>query len=227
MLTQAELLGSATVANATMNRGRGLSGVNSYQRELRHDIAAYLEARAREYGYAVWYDICCGDGRALVEAGQGFAASGLSVQIVGVDLVDTFAPAPPGNVRLVAADFGAFVLDMRADLLTCVHGLHYLGDKLGLLEQSYRQMAPGGLLLAHLDTANVRDADNPAPLWPRLMRRLRAAGVGVGFKSHILTLTRSEAALDFGVAYQGATVSAQPNYTGITVIDSWYTFQKD
>ena len=53
MLTQAELLASATVANSTMNRGRGLSGVNSYGRELRCDIAAFLEARAREYGQAV------------------------------------------------------------------------------------------------------------------------------------------------------------------------------
>ena len=111
---------------------------------MRFDIAAFLETTARKYGRADWYDICCGEGRALVEAGRDFTTSGLPVQIVGVDLVDTFAPASPRNVRLIAADAGAFVLDTAADLVTCVHGLHYLGDKLGLLEQAHRQMASGG-----------------------------------------------------------------------------------
>ena len=83
-------------------------------------------------------------------------------------------------------------------------------------------MTPGGLLLAHLDAANVRDADNPLPLWPRLMRRVRAAGVTLRRKAHVLSLTRGETPLKFGMSYQGAVVSAQPNYTGITVIDSWY-----
>jgi len=40
MLDADELLASPLVANATMNRGRGLSGVNSYERDLRFRIRA-------------------------------------------------------------------------------------------------------------------------------------------------------------------------------------------
>ena len=127
MLTHSQLLSSATVANSTMNRGRGLAGVNSYGRELRSDIPAFLEARARERGAAVWYDVCCGEGRALIEGGGRFAALGLPIQIIGVDLVGGFANGAGANVRLIAGDAATFTLDVAADLVTCVHGLHYLG----------------------------------------------------------------------------------------------------
>ncbi|MBV9851065.1 MAG: class I SAM-dependent methyltransferase [Armatimonadetes bacterium] len=224
MLTNAELLASSTVANSTMNRGRGLSGVNSYARELRLDIVAFLEARARERGQAVWYDACCGEGRALVEAGERFARRGWTreVQIIGADLVDLFAPNDCPHVRLMASDVVAYVPEQPVDLVTCVHGLHYLGDKLGFLERAYERLTPGGLLLAHLDPSNVWDAEGDRPLWPRLVRGIRAAGVAISLRSHVLSLMRGERPLNFGVTYRGATVSTRPNYAGITVIDSWY-----
>lgn len=219
MLTPNQLLASDIVANATMNRERGLSGVNSYERELRFDIAVWLETRVRERGRAVWLDACCGAGLALQQAAAEWAGTdwGLNVELIGVDLID-FPPPPINGVRFVAADVAKFQPAAPVDLITCVHGMHYLGDKLGFLQNAYAALAPGGLLLGHLDAANLR-----LPLsWARLMRQMSAQGIALNIKSHLLRMERMPQPLDFGLIYRGATVSERPNYTGITVIDSWY-----
>ena len=224
MLRPDELLSSPIVANATMNRGRGFSGVNSYERDLRVSLTDFLAARVRERGHALWYDACCGQGRALMDAAIQFQATdwGRAVQIVGADLVDMFTPNRAPGVTLIAADVAAFRPDRPADLITCVHGLHYLGDKLGFLESAYATLAPGGLLLGHLDPDNLRGLGVGASVWRQVVRHAAKSGVALDFKGHVLRIARMEAPLDFGVTFQGATVSERPNYTGITVIDSWY-----
>ena len=224
MLRADELLSSPVVANATMNRGRGLSGVNSYERDLRFSITDFLAERARKRGHAVWYDACCGQGKALVEAGTQFAETewGRQIRIVGVDLVGMFTSGQTPDVTLMAADVGAFTLDQPADLITCVHGLHYLGDKLGFLQNAYAMLAPDGLFLGHLDQDNVRAAESGLAIWRHAARHAARSGVSLSFKGHVLRLARTESPLNFGATYQGATVSDQPNNTGITVIDSWY-----
>ena len=60
---------SDVVANSTMNRQRELADGNSYARELRTDLGTRLEARLCETGRVRWLDLCCGTGRALVQAG--------------------------------------------------------------------------------------------------------------------------------------------------------------
>ena len=225
MLPADELLASSTVANATMNRGRGLSGVNSYERELRFSLIDFLAERVREHGAAVWYDACCGQGRALVEAGRQFADDGWGsqVQIIGVDLVSMFTPDEAPNVTLRAADVAAFTLEQPADLITCVHGLHYLGDKLGFLQHAYTLLAPGGLLLGHLDASNVLHAESGQSIWRQAARHAAKRGAALELKSHVLRVKRTDAPLDFGVTFQGGSISEKPNYSGITVINSWYT----
>ncbi len=207
-----------------MNLGRGFSGVNSYERDLRFSVTQFLAERVRERGEAVWYDACCGQGKALVEAGKQFAATewGPQVQISGVDLVEMFTPEAAPGVTLIAADVTAFTLDQPADLITCVHGLHYLGDKLGFLQKSYDMLAPGGLLIGHLDADNVRRAESGVSIWRQASRHAGKKGVTPTLRNHVLNLLRSDATLDFGMTFQGATISEKPNYTGITVIDSWY-----
>ena len=224
MLPADELLSSPVVANATMNRGRGLRGVNSYERDLHFSLTDFLAGRVLACGKALWYDACCGEGRALMEAGNQFAASewGRQVQIVGVDLVEMFTPEEVPNVTLTAADVAAFTLDRPADLISCVHGLHYLGDKLGFIQHACAMLTPGGLLLAHLDPDNLRAAGAGASVWRQAVRHAAKNGVALDFKGHVLRIVRTEAPLNFGLTFQGATVSEQPNYTGITVIDSWY-----
>jgi SAM-dependent methyltransferase len=225
MLNPNELLASSVVANATMNRGRGFFGVNSYQRELHFDISQFLADRVRTQGQAVWYDACCGQGRALIEADREFAATewGRKVRIIGADLVEMFVPNDAPNVQLIAANAVDFAPDCPADLITCVHGLHYLGDKLGFLQNVHVHRAPGGLFLGHLDSNNVRETGSEQPLWSRLSRQARNTGVSLQFKNHLLSLERTESLLKFAAVYVGATISPEPNYTGITVIDSWYT----
>ncbi|MFF3869770.1 hypothetical protein [Micromonospora sp. NPDC001898] len=76
-----ELLGndaleqSAVAANCTMNRERQMSGVNSYTRELGFNPLDVLAAaglvgagRAEPSAAAGWLDLCCGTGRALIQA---------------------------------------------------------------------------------------------------------------------------------------------------------------
>ncbi len=224
MLHQNELLSSPIVANATMNRGRGLSGVNSYERELCFNVTDFLKARVKTGGEAVWYDACCGQGRAVIEAGRQWAMTewGRQVQITGVDLVEMFWPKEARGVSLIAADVAVYTLEKPADLITCVHGLHYLGDKLGFLQHAYTMLAPGGMLTGHLDTNNLRLAGNEASCWRLALRNARRKGAALELKNHRLCIERTDSMLDFGLSYHGATVSEQPNYTGITVIDSWY-----
>jgi hypothetical protein len=55
-----------------------------------------------------------------------------------------------------------------------------------------------------------------------MMRPARAAGADIKLDRHRLSLRKWTAALEFDVQYVGSTVSEHPNYTGTTVVDSWY-----
>src|SRR5512135_1302326 len=84
LLDGAALLASDVVANCAMNRERQLVGVNSYARELGFDPVDVLLTRlaevrdARPGPTAVgWLDLCCGRGRALLQAGERVGAAGL------------------------------------------------------------------------------------------------------------------------------------------------------
>lgn len=223
------LLASETVVNAAMNRGRALTGVNSYERDLKMDIGAFLARRVQERGHAVWYDACCGEGRALREASvawEGQRQWASRVQMLGVDLWDDFAPVGAPCVRFVAADVVTYDPGTDVDLITCVHGLHYLGDKLRFLERCYARLAPGGVFIGHLDTDNLRfEAQGQAsPVsWSALLRRVRGDSASITYRNHLLRMERiGNGPLHFGGEYLGASVSERPNFSGMTGIDSWY-----
>lgn len=58
---------SSVVANCQMNRQRTLTGSNGYAKELGLNPLEILLGRA---GAKVpWLDLCCGEGKALMEAG--------------------------------------------------------------------------------------------------------------------------------------------------------------
>lgn len=223
MLTNDELLCSDIVANSVMNRQRGLAGVNSYERELHVDLLGFLTRRAGEHGGALWCDVCCGEGNALREAAEFLTHTPYrdEILLVGVDLVDAFAPADLPNLRLIAQDVSSFTPPRPADLVTCVHGLHYLGDKLGFVEEVYRHIAPGGFLLAHLDRAQILFQEE-SEAWPAVLRQARGRKASIRLTKGLLRIEKTIAPLDFGVKYLGATISEKPNYTGIVGIDSWY-----
>lgn len=67
------------VANCAMNRDRQLAGVNSYARELGFDPLAFLSSRLGGQGLhagAGWLDLCCGAGRALIQAAARLPGAG-------------------------------------------------------------------------------------------------------------------------------------------------------
>jgi hypothetical protein len=94
LLDDDALAASAVVANCAMNRERQLAGVNSYARELGFDPVELLTAgfadSPRGSTSVAWLDLCCGTGRAVIQAAERLAGLAGRVEFVGVDLVDAF-----------------------------------------------------------------------------------------------------------------------------------------
>jgi SAM-dependent methyltransferase len=217
--TDVDLETSSVVANNAMNRERGLLGVNSYQRVLGFDPHAFLSARLAERGRARWLDLCCGEGNALIEAAGRFAAGAEGVgvgevEIVGVDLIGRFGVdgrMPPG-LELVAASVATWTPSGAFDLVTCVHGLHYIGDKLALLTRASSWLAADGTFAADFDPAAIRHADG-SPATRRVTRALRDTGADYNSRRHRVTW-RGPIPLAFAARFLGADDAAGPGYTG-------------
>jgi SAM-dependent methyltransferase len=218
LLPEAELLASPVVANNEMNRQRGLDGVNSYARELGFSPLDELTARLDSGAAPVsWLDLCCGTGRALSQTAARLA--GAPVRLTGVDLVDFFDPAPPG-AELVCAPALAWQPPYRFDLITCVHGLHYLGDKLSLLVRAASWLTGGGLFAANLDLTSIRLATGTAA-GPPLATALREAGFEYDRRRKRIRRT-GPAQVSLPYRYLGADAKAGPNYTGQPAVNSVY-----
>jgi len=228
LLDDARLQQSAVVANCEMNRDRQLSGVNSYARELGFNpldaITSRLAAGGEQAGTVAWLDLCCGSGRALIQAARELRQAGFSgrATLVGVDLVDTFDPLAgqlPG-LDLVCGPVAGWQPARHFDLITCVHGLHYVGDKLALVSRAATWLTPAGRLIADLDLASIHVDGQPGGR--PLAAHLRAAGFGYDSGRHRLTCTgRRTVSVPF--SYLGADDRAGPGYTGQPGVRSHYT----
>ncbi|MFJ4982564.1 class I SAM-dependent methyltransferase [Streptomyces sp. NPDC088732] len=215
LLPDDELEGSSVVANNTMNRERGLSGVNSYARELGFDPVGELLARSASPS---WLDLCSGEGRALREAAAVLPATAV---LTGVDLVGPLVPVPvPPGVELVTASAATWTPRRSYDLITCVHGLHYVGDRLGLLARAASWLSPGGLLVAHLDPAWIRRADGTSG-GRQVAAALRSAGFTYDARHHRLTLS-GHRVVRLPFRYLGADPHAGPDWTGQPSVASYY-----
>ncbi|ONI86386.1 SAM-dependent methyltransferase [Actinosynnema sp. ALI-1.44] len=201
-----ELLRSDVVANRSMNRTRPLTGRDSYRTALAFDIVAHQPA--------TWLDLCCGSGKALIDA----AALLPGTAITGLDLVDQFTTATAATVDLVAAPVSAWQPEHRYDLITCVHGMHYIGDKLGTLTRAVQWLAPKGVFVANFDATAVRDRDgNPL----NVTKALRAADFDYNARTRRIRKIGPDTT-PFPWRYLGADKSAGPNYTGQPAVDSYY-----
>jgi SAM-dependent methyltransferase len=141
---------------------------------------------------------------------------------VGVDLVDAFDPVPAGlsNLRLVAAPVAAWAPAASFDFITCVHGLHYIGDKLAVLARAVSWLTPQGRLIADLDLTAIVVAGAAQP-GRALARRLRAAGFRYDSRRHRISCTGGrEVRLPY--RYLGADDRAGPGYTGQPAVASYY-----
>lgn len=208
LLADDALWASAVVANCDMNRLRQLAGPNSYARELGfHPLGEPITS---------WLDLCCGSGRALAQAGAEVAAE---VTLVGVDLVDAFEQTHVSTVEFVCTPVDRFEPRQAFDLITCVHGLHYVGDKLGLLARAAGWLTPAGRLVADLDPAGIHLDGKPNPR--QIVARLRRAGFDYDPRRRRVRLT-GRTRVTFDLTYLGADDGAGANYTGQPAVTSHY-----
>lgn len=224
LLDDGDLTLSALVANCAMNRERQLAGVNSYTRELGFNPLDRVRARAVRGQHSSWLDLCCGTGRALLQAAHQLHRDGLDdrIALVGVDLVDFFDPMPAVGlpVELVTAPVTSWAPARRFDLITCVHGLHYVGDKLATLTRAASWLTDDGLLVADLDLTSIRLPDG-RPAGRALSGALRRAGFDYDARRRRITCTgRRDGSL--GYIYLGADDNAGPNYTNQPAVNSYY-----
>ena len=109
----------------------------------------------------------------------------------------------------------------RFDLITCVHGLHYIGVRLGLIERIATWLRPGGLFLANFDTTDIRDPQG-APLTHRLGTLFRRNGLVYNRRQHLIRLDGPRG-IDFGLQFLGAKddVGARLHGAGRGVVGVW------
>lgn len=216
---------SPVVANNAMNRVRQLVGANSYAKDLGFDPLDPIRRRlAAGSATAAWLDLCCGSGRALVQAARCLQREGLAdrVALVGVDLVDYFDPVGEERsaLHLACASVTSWTPSRRFDLITCVHGLHYVGDKLLVLIRAAGWLTDDGLLVADLDPDSIRLPSGEAA-GRRVIAALRKAGFTYDARRRrISCVGRRDVSLAY--AYLGADDRAGPNYTNQPAVHSYY-----
>jgi SAM-dependent methyltransferase len=224
LLSEDILERSAVVANCRMNRERNLTGSNGYAKELRFNPLESLREKATSGTHANWLDLCCGSGTALFEAAQAVIGEGLETrcQIVGVDLVGMFLPIPAklSCLRLVEASLSNWLPDRQFDLISCVHGLHYIGDKLGLISRAVSWLTDDGRFAANLDVANIKVQEGH-PASRIVTAALRESGFEYDARKKLVTCVGPRF-VTFPFRYLGADNQAGPNYTGQAAVDSYY-----
>ena len=215
-----ELEQSPVVANCSMNRERDLNGTNGYDVEIGFQPLNFLGDKVATNGNARWLDLCCGTGKALIQAATIIERDRLPVEIVGVDLVGMFKPNSSKQLNLIETSLSMWNPAGTFDLITCIHGLHYIGDKLGLIARACSWLNHEGLFVANLDCGNLRL--NPGGSSSRVFaKELRQAGVEyLPSKRLIRCEGHRKPSLPF--AYVEADDEAGPNYTKQPVVNSYY-----
>lgn len=215
---------SSTVANSLMNRERNVAGTNSYHKDLRFDVLKFITTGLSRKSTMSWLDLCCGTGKALLQSAQKLNESGLAgnVSLVGVDLVDGFFPKPESFdfLELVPASVSNWTPDRQFDLITCVHGLHYIGDKLDVIARAVSWLTPDGVFLANLDLNNIK-LGNQVSANRQLASLFKNNGLQYDARRKILTCN-GQKHIRFELMFLGADDQAGPNYTGQPAVNSYY-----
>ncbi|BBM83441.1 class I SAM-dependent methyltransferase [Candidatus Uabimicrobium amorphum] len=212
---QQNLDDSDVVANNAMNRERGLSGINSYEKELRFSIVDFINKRLETQPQVAWLDLCCGKGYALQQASQRFSSDKLI--IYAVDLVGDFVHVAGG--KFTVGSLPEALPDRCFDLITCVHGLHYIGDKLQVIFRATQCLTSQGIFLANLDHRNIKSISGKT--LRGIVKLLRDPPCK--YSGHVLCISSQISAFPF--AFIGADDKAGANYTGQPVVDSYYDFR--
>lgn len=214
---------SSVVANRCMNRERVLRGPNGYAREIGFDALDFLIEKLDRTEHVRWLDLCCGTGKALIEAATILVDRKIAnkASIHGVDLVDFFAPGPyPDCLVLEEASLHCYSLDDHADLITCVHGLHYVGDKLDVIARACSWLSENGVFVATLDVGTIALSDGRSSK-RQIPRILRSQGFEVDMRRHRIQC-RGPRTIDIPWTYLGADVRGGVSFTGEKAVISHY-----
>jgi 2-polyprenyl-3-methyl-5-hydroxy-6-metoxy-1,4-benzoquinol methylase len=214
LLTEAALIWSPIVANNRMNRKRVANGVNSYEKELFFNPSKYLNDCLVKHGEVKWLDLCCGEGNALIQYAKGLSQqSGITLK--GIDLVDQFQEIPEG-ISCLEFEVGSLLgwtATAKYDLITCVHGIHYVGDKLLVLANALAALQPEGVFMANIDLNNIQGID---------VKKLFARhAIDYNARRKLLTCTGPRH-IEITWTYAGADDQTGPNYTGQEAVTSFY-----
>jgi trans-aconitate methyltransferase len=165
--------------------------------------------------------LCCGAGRALREAAALDHTEGLGrLAITGVDLIAT-EPAPYGNLKFLTSTLRTWEPTQRYDLITCVHGLHYIGDKLGLITRIAAWLTDDGRFVANFDPDSIRTGDG-APAGRRaVLKALRNSGFAYDSRYRLIT-RNGHATVRLPFRFAGANPQAGANYTGQPAVNGHY-----
>ena len=215
-------MSSGVVANNRMNRERGISGSNSYRKDLSFDVTAFLREKTAAAEKVSWLDIGCGTGRALIEAARDFKDCAGNLRIIGIDLAGMFHPCPAElkHLKLLETPVEDFEPPEKFDLITSVHNLHYIGDKLAVINKAAGWLKTDGYFAANLELRNLKLAgkQDSSKTFAGLLRK---AGFVVDNRKHLITL-QGNRNFDPPFRYLGADDKAGPNSTGQPVVDSYY-----
>ena len=135
-------------------------------------------------------------------------------------MVGMFAPNNSSGLHLVQCSVFDFEPSEGFDLITCVHGLHYLGDKLRAIGLAACWLVSDGRFVANLDAANLCLSE-AGKGHGRIVRFLRDQGFEYLPAKHLL---RREGYMRLNVPFRfmGADDSAGPNYTKQPAVNSYY-----
>jgi ubiquinone/menaquinone biosynthesis C-methylase UbiE len=225
LLPENKLIWSPVVANTRMNRERKASGINSYEKEFGFKPESFLEARIMENGHAAWVDLCCGRGNALNQTAAYLEEKGLMDKAIleGVDLLDTITSNVENKIRYQFLPLLQWKPEKEYDLITCSHGLHYIGDKIKAIQQAFSALKPTGLFIANLDLVNmVIEGETSTKYLKKIFSEHKIQYDG---RKKLLQQT-GKRYIEFGLEYKGADDKAGPNYTGQDVVTSYYVLQK-
>ena len=218
--TDRELSTSPVVANCRMNRERVLAGGNSCSRDLRMNPLEFLQTRLEKQAAVRWLDLCCGRGRALIEAAEQLSDLKERVDIVGLDLAGLFDSRAETEVQFVESAIEDWQPSNAFDLITFVHGLHYVGDKLGAIARAVSWLTKDGLFVGHLDPGNIRHRSIRS-FGRRAARHLRNSGLDYDTRRRLVRCS-GHRKIDIPWQYLGADDEAGPNFTGQPAVNSWY-----
>jgi SAM-dependent methyltransferase len=226
LLNEDALEWSPIVANNTMNRERKATGVNSYEKDIKLNPINFLEHR-RDAPTIEWMDLCCGRGNALIEVAKKLQSRSWfsKTHLTGIDLVDFFSDKK-GLENLTFQQLNLAKWQPQEgvyDLITIVHGLHYLGDKIGLILKAAASLKKDGVFIGNLDIKNIeiRGCKQPEKTLKLFFEKEQ---INYSARTKIIKIV-GEKIIKHPFIYCGANDKVGANYTGQSVVNSIYTPQ--